>query len=70
MDADKIKEAIQSGDPSSSQKYDPESVTFDMDIPLHGTIIKITELKKLRLTQGSINGLKKRIARRFSIIKD
>ena len=70
MDADKIKEAIQSEDPSSSQEYDPEPVAFDMDIPLHGTIIKITELKKLRLTQGSINGLKKRIARRFSIIKD
>ncbi len=70
MDADKIKEAIQSEYPSSSQEYDPEPVEFNMDIPLHGTIIKITELKKLRLTQGSINGLKKRIARRFSIIKD
>ena len=70
MDADKIKEAIQSEDPSSSQEYDPEPVAFDVDIPFHGTIIKITELKKLRLTQGSINGLKKRIARRFSIFKD
>ncbi len=70
MDADKIKEAIQSEDPSSSQEYDPEPVEFNMEIPSHGTVIKITELKKLRLTQGSINGLKKRIARRFSIIKD
>ena len=70
MDANKIKEAIQSEDPSSSQDYAPEPVEFDVDIPLHGTIIKITELKKLRLTHGSINGLKKRIARRFSIFKD
>lgn len=70
MDADKIKEAIQSEDPSSSQEYDPKPVAFDVDIPLHGTIIKITGLKKLRLTKNSINGLKKRIARRFSIIKD
>ncbi len=70
MDAEKIKDAIHSEDPSSPKQYEPESVTFDVDIPSHGTIIKITDLKKLRLTQASINGLKKRIARRFSIIED
>ena len=70
MDADKIKEAIKSEDPSSPKEYDPEPVDFDVDIPTSGTIIKITRLKKLRLTQASINGLRKRIARRFSIIDD
>ena len=70
MDADKIKEAIQSEDPSFPKEYDPEPVDFDVNIPMNGTIIRITRLKKLRLTQASINGLKKRIARRFSIIDD
>ena len=70
MDADKIKEAIQSEDPSSPKKYQPEHIAFNESIPLHGTIIKITELKKLRLTQSSVNGLRKRIARRFCIIDD
>ena len=70
MDADKIKEAIQSEDPSSPKQYKPEPTVFDVSLPTYGTVIKITELKKLRLTQASVNGLKKRIARRFSIIKD
>ena len=70
MDAKKIKEAIQSEDPSSPEEYDPEPVDFDVNIPTRGTIIRITGLKKLRLTQASINGLRKRIARRFSIIDD
>ncbi len=70
MDSEKIKDAIQSEDPSSPKQYAPEPITFDMDIPSHGTVIKITDLKKLRLTRASINGLKKRIARRFSIIDD
>lgn len=68
MDSDKIEEAIQSEDPSSPGEYEPEQVAFDADIEEHGTVIKITELKKLRLTQASINGLRKRIARRFGII--
>ena len=70
MDADEIKEAIKSEDPSSPKEYDPEPVPFDVNIPTSGTIIRITRLKKLRLTQASINGLRKRIARRFSIIDD
>ena len=70
MDSDKIKEAIQNEDPSSPDEYEPEQVAFDADIEEHGTVIKITELKKIRLTQASINGLRKRIARRFGIIDD
>ena len=70
MDSDEIKEAIQSEDPSSPREYEPEQVDFDADIAEQGTVIKITELKKLRLTQASINGLRKRIARRFGIIDD
>ncbi|MCY3871570.1 MAG: ATP-binding protein [Gemmatimonadetes bacterium] len=68
MDSDEIKKAIQNEDPSSPGEYEPEQVKFDVDIEKQGTIIKITELKKLRLTQASINGLRKRIARRFGII--
>ena len=70
MDADKIKEAIKSEDPSSPKQYKPEPTVFDVSLPTYGTVIKITELKKLRLTQASITGLKKRIARRFCIIND
>lgn len=68
MDSDEIKKAIQSEDPSSPGEYEPGHVKFDADIDEQGTVIKITELKKLRLTQASINGLRKRIARRFGII--
>ena len=70
MDAEKIKEVIQNEDPSSSGEYGPEQIEFDADIKTQGTVIKITELKKMRLTQTSISGLKKRIARRFGIIDD
>ena len=70
MDSDEIKKAIQNEDPSSPDEYEPEQVVFDADIEEHGTVIKITELKKIRLTQASINGLRKRIARRFGIIDD
>ena len=70
MDADKIKEAMQNEDPSSPKEYAPEPVDFDVNLHTSGTIIRITNLKKLRLTKASINGLRKRIARRFSIIDD
>ena len=65
MDADKIKEAIRSEDPSSHISYEPERIDDDEVIPMHGTIIKISSLKKVRLTQASISGLRKRLARRF-----
>lgn len=68
LDANKIKERIENEDLSSTKDYHPEHVPFDVEISAHGTVVKISELKKLRLTQGSINGLRKRIARRFSVI--
>ena len=69
MDANKITSAIASEDPSSLQQYEPEPVKSDLEIPNnHGTVIKIDDLKKLRLTNATAKGLKKRIARRFSII--
>ena len=70
MDSKKIIEAIQNEDPSSTGEYEPEQIKFDADIKTQGTVIKITELKKMRLTKASISGLKKRIARRFGIIDD
>ncbi len=70
MDANKIKEAIKGESPSSPKQYEPDPVPFDEDITTHGTIIKITELKKAKITQASINGLKKRIARSFNIHND
>ena len=70
MRADKIKESIQSEDPSAPKQFEPEPIAFDVDIPQHGTVIRISDLKKLRLTKASIKGLRKRIARRFSILDD
>ena len=68
MDADALKRAIQSEDPSSPGTYEPEPILFDANIDTHGTSIRIKELKKLRLTQQTISALRKRIARRFGII--
>ena len=68
MDAKEIKKAIQQENPSNSGTYNPTPVEFDVTIDNQGTVIKITELKVIRLTQASINGLRKRIARRFSFI--
>ena len=71
MDADKIREAIDVEDPSQMMKYEPEAIDpAECPINHHGTCIRITDLKKLRLTQASIDGMKRRIARRFSIIGD
>ena len=69
MDADKIKEAIDVESPSEVRRYTPEVIDPDEHpINNHGTCIQITDLKKLRLTQASVDGLKRRLARRFSII--
>ncbi len=69
MDANQIKKAIEAEDPSQAKRYVPESIDTDR-IPFDGpgTCIKITELKKLRLNWNSVEGLKRRLARRFSII--
>lgn len=68
MNALTIKDAIESEDISTPKEYRPEPIDFDEDIAEHGTILKIGDLKKLRLTNATITGLKKRIARRFSIL--
>ena len=72
MDANKIREDIKSEDPSALSRYEPDRVIFDESIDSHGTIIHISDLKKIRLNRSAVNGLKKRIARRFgmNIISD
>jgi len=70
MDADKIKECLQKSTPEVVGEYRPEEKAFDENLLKgpKGTVVKITDLKK-RLTQLSVSGLKKRLARRFSVIK-
>ena len=68
MNAITIKDAIKSEDTSTPKEYRPEPIDFDENITEHGTILKIGDLKKLRITSATIAGLKKRIARRFSIL--
>ena len=68
MDADLIEEAIKTENPSTAKEYKPEPIDPCEDIAEHGTILKIEDLKKLRITKATISGLKKRIARRFSIL--
>ena len=69
MDADRIKEAIENEDPSTAKVYKPEPIDFVEDIVEHGTTLKIKDLKKkLGITQATTAGLKKRIARRFSVL--
>lgn len=72
MDAHKIRAAIEAEDPSTAKEYGPEPVPFDgkivADIAGHGTILKIGDLKKHRITSATSAGFKKRIARRFSVL--
>lgn len=70
MDAEKIRKAIEGEDPSKPKQYRPQVIAPKGEINTHGTKIVITDLKKFRLTQGSMVGLRKRIARRFSILDD
>ena len=70
MDADEIKKAIEVEDPSTAKEYQPTPILFDECISDHGTILKIRDLKKVRITKATIAGLKKRIARRFSVLGD
>ena len=71
MDADEIREAIKSEDPSEIRSYQPEPIDANGNVPEDfGTRIHITDLKKLRLTNAAVLGLRRRIARRFSIISD
>ena len=70
MDAEKIRECIEVEKPNVVGDYSPEVIDFDENLLKHetGTVIKITDLKK-RLTRMSVGGLRKRLARRFSVIK-
>jgi len=80
LDADAIRSTVEkqeqaaddgAGEPMNP-RYRPEAVTFDGAgiAGDHGTTVKITDLKKLRLTEASIAGLRKRIARRFGLLAD
>ena len=71
MDADKIRKAINQENPSATGRYEPAPIPVNGQVPhAHGTSIEITDLKKQRLTQMSVNSLRRRIARRFSVIGD
>lgn len=70
MDADALKDAIRTDDPSSPGVYEPTPIPFDAQMGAHGTSIRIQRLKKIRLTQATVAALRKRIARRFSIRGD
>ena len=70
MDAERIKDAIATEDPSTTKVYEPQMIPFNEAIDQHGTILKITDLKKHRITQTTTTALKKRLARRFSVLGD
>ena len=62
-----IKQAIENQSPSVSGQYEPqEHPVADIDFA-RGTRITLTGLRKLQ-TASTANGLRKRLARRFSII--
>lgn len=68
MDSREIRNKIKAEDASTLKPYEPKKIPFDQAIGEQGTILKIADLKKLRITDNTVIGLKKRIARRFSIL--
>lgn len=72
LDSNEIKDAIEKESPSSQSIYKPKSLIFDNAVVNNGTKIIIADLKtkKFGFTQASISGLRKRLARRFSLIED
>lgn len=72
LDSNKIKEAIEKESASSQSIYRPKSLSFDNVILNNGTKIIIANLKTKRFgfTKASILGLRRRLARRFSLIED
>ena len=69
LDAEEIRKQILSeNEGQGAEPYLPTKVQFDESCPIIGTKIKIYDLTKLHLDGRTITGLKKRIARRFSII--
>ena len=70
MDADEIRRAIEAEDPSTAKLYSPKPIPFTEDMVGQGTVLKIEELKTHRIGKATSAGLRKRIARRFSILGD
>lgn len=71
MDAGKIRAAIDTENPSEVNRYEPEPIDVNGNAPgPHGTSIRISKLKRLRLTEASVKALRCRIARRFSVFGD
>lgn len=78
MDADEIRNAVATQETSArangdspAPRYNPKFIAFDENSMLgaNGTIVKITNLKK-NLTEASVEGLRKRIARRFALLAE
>ena len=77
MDAEEIRRNVQAQERSDENdprvpRYRPLPVEFDGSglADGTGTTIKITDFKKVRLTAGSVAGLRKRIARRFDLLSN
>ena len=70
MDAQVIQDKIAKNDPQDKAPYEPNELSDKIGIVGHGTVIKIAKLKQLKLTKASVDGLRRKIARRFSIIED
>ena len=79
MDAEEIRRNVEAQERSNENeenpkvpRYRPRPVEFDGSglSGGSGTTIKITDFKKVRLTAGSVAGLRKRIARRFELLSD
>lgn len=71
LDAEKLQEAIKNEDPFNAGSYEPASLIPDLQsLEPQGTCIRITKLKRITLNQRSVNALRKRLARRFSILGD
>ena len=71
MDADAIKENIKRSEEGNREtSYLPKEIEFDDMVSYEsGTTIKIADLKK-NITQATVKGLRKRMARRFSVISE
>lgn len=68
MDANEIKDAMETENPSAAKEYKPQRIPYNGAVGQHGTTLVIADLKKLRITKATSAGLKKRLARRFSIL--
>lgn len=70
LDADEIRKKMENRESKITNTYEPTELKDKFGIETSGTVIKINKLKRIRLTRASINGLRKKIARRFSILED